>query len=230
MMVRVKLYSLFRDALGTPEVVLDMPPDSSVRDLVERLRKEERFDRAYRTLNGSLLVLDEEGSRLELEDRVVGTVHLMPPPAGGAHIEVGVLSNAELDFGTVIARLSSVSRGAVATFIGHVKAQNAGERVEGLFYEHSDELLHKVLRRIAEEESERWGLSGVAIYHYVGWRKVGEMTIAVAVAGGSRTEVLPALARIVERVKHEAPIWKVEHRESGKYYILGDKVLRVETA
>ncbi|MEN2999164.1 MAG: molybdenum cofactor biosynthesis protein MoaE [Acidilobaceae archaeon] len=228
--MRVKLYSLFRDALGSSEIVLEMPPGSSLRDVVERLRKEEGFERAYKTLGGSLLVLDEEGSRVELEDEVAGTLHIMPPPAGGAHIEVGVLSGGELDVAGVVSRLSSVSRGALAIFVGYVKAQNAGERVEGLLYEHSEDLLHKVLRRIAEEESERWGLSGVAIYHYVGWRRVGEMTIAVAVAGGSRTEVLPALAQIVERVKHEAPIWKVEHRESGRYYILGDKVLRVETA
>ncbi|MCX8195869.1 MAG: molybdenum cofactor biosynthesis protein MoaE [Acidilobaceae archaeon] len=228
MKVRVKLYSLFRDAMGSSELLIALPDGSSVGDLLEALMKDERFERAYRTLNGSLVVLDEEGGRLEREDKVGPLVHLMPPPAGGAHVEVGVLKGSELDLAGVIGRLSKASRGAVAVFVGHVKGYNAGERVEGLYYEHSEELLERVLRRIAEEEARKWGLSGVAIYHYVGWRRVGEMTIAVAVAGGSRSEVLPALAEVVERVKHEAPIWKVEHRESGKYYILGDKVIKFE--
>lgn len=219
--VRVKLYSLLKDLVGLSEILVEIEEGSTVKDLIERLKTVEGFSKAM-TLARSIVVLDEDGRRLHEGDRVPGgTVHVMPPPAGGAYIEVGVASD-ELDMGDIERRLAKASRGAVSIFVGYVKPENGGERVEALIYEHSQELLQKVLERIAREEAERWGLSGVAIYHYVGRREVGERTIVVGVAAGSRKEVLPALAEIVERVKREAPIWKVELRESGKYYILGD--------
>lgn len=225
MRVRVKLYSILRDSMGLSELAIEVSEGSTVRELIERLKADERFARAL-TLARSVIVLDSEGRRLG-EDEVVtsGTIHVMPPPAGGAYIEVGIATD-ELDIGEIERRLSKASRGAVSLFIGYVKAENEGERVEALVYEHSEELLEKVLERIAREEAEKWGLSGISIYHYVGRREVGERTIVVGVAAGSRKEVLPALTEIVERVKREAPIWKVELRSSGKYYILGDSHIK----
>lgn len=37
MRVRVKFYSSFREVTGTPEMYLDMPMDSTVNDLVDKL-------------------------------------------------------------------------------------------------------------------------------------------------------------------------------------------------
>lgn len=231
MRVRVKLYSILRDSMGMSELEVEIPQGSRVGDLIKLLLAIDGFKRAYEAIGGSLLIVDNEGLRLE-EDSPINsnTIHVMPPPAGGsAYVEVGVLGESEeLDVGVLEARLSKVKpNGAIAFFIGRVKEFNQGERVRELYYEHAGEILERVLRRIAEEEASKWGLSGVIIYHYVGRRRVGEMTIVVGVSGDSRRSVFPALAEIVERVKREAPIWKVEYRDSGAYYILGDRIIKV---
>lgn len=228
--VRVKLYSILRDSTGLGEVEVEIPRGSRVSDLLETLMSIEGFRRAYEMIGGSLLLLDESGSRLE-GDSVVESkiVHVMPPPAGGSKIvEVGVLTEGDdFDVGALENRLAKARpNGAIAIFVGRVKGVSGGERVLGLYYDHAEELLEATLRRIAEEEVAKWGLAGVAVYHYVGWRNVGEKTIIVAVVGDSRKAVYPALEEVVERVKREAPIWKVEYRESGAYYILGDRIVK----
>jgi molybdopterin synthase catalytic subunit len=228
--VKVKLYSILRDSTGLGEVEVEIPRGSRVSDLLTALMSIEGFRRAYEMIGGSLLLVDDSGSRLEGDSVVESSVvHVMPPPAGGSRIvEVGVLKgDGDFDVGALESRLTNTSpNGAIAFFIGRVKGVSGGERVLGLYYDYAEELLEATLRRIAEEEALKWGLSAIAIYHYVGWRKVGEKTIIVAVVGDSRKNVFPALEEVVERVKREAPIWKVEYRESGAYYILGDKTVK----
>lgn len=233
MKIRVRLYSILRDSIGRDELEVELPQGSRVLDLLELLLVNEDFKRAYNLVGGSILVVDEDGYSLDF-DSVINSkvVHVMPPPAGGSevYIEVGVLNGGvDVDVGVLESRLAKVKpNGAIAFFIGRVKEFNGGEKVTGLYYEHAGEILEKVLRRIAEEEASKWGLSGLIVYHYVGWRGVGEKTIIVGVAGDSRKNVFPALHSVVERVKREAPIWKIEYRESGRYYILGDRVVKAD--
>ncbi len=228
MIVKVKLYSLLRDSIGSQELLIELPDGSRVSELLKTLEKHSGFKRALETIGGSLLILDEEGSRLSEDSPLKSSViHIMPPPAGGSHIEVGILEpGEEFNIEELEARLPI--EGATAIFIGYVKGLNEGEKVLELNYEHAGELTVKTLRKIAEEEASKWKLKSIAIYHYVGSRKVGEKTIIVAVSGESRKTVFPALAETVERVKREAPIWKIEHREKGKVYILGDKIIKIE--
>ncbi|MEM1686140.1 MAG: molybdenum cofactor biosynthesis protein MoaE [Acidilobaceae archaeon] len=231
MIVRVKLYSILRDYTGSSELTIEIPDGSRIEDLIRALKGFDGFNKAYSIIGGSILVLSDDGYRLDLSDTIKSKViHIMPPPSGGSvHIEVGILRSGEdFNISSLEYRLSRVSQGAIAVFVGYVKEYNMGEKVKGLYYEHSDGLVLKIFRRIAEEQASKWGLTGIAIYHYVGWRSVGEKTMIIGVAGGSRKNVIPALAETIDRVKSESPIWKIEYRESGKYYILGDRIIKIE--
>ncbi|MDM7274514.1 MAG: molybdenum cofactor biosynthesis protein MoaE [Thermoprotei archaeon] len=227
--MKVRLYSLLKDSIGSQELLIELPEGSRVSELIKALENYGGFKRALEAIGGSLLILDEDGSRLSEESPLKSSViHIMPPPAGGSHIEVGILEPGE-DFSLEELEARLPKEGTIAVFVGYVKGLNEGEKVLGLQYEHAGELTLKTLRRIAEEEASKWSLKGIAIYHYVGSRKVGEKTLIIAVSGESRKTVFPALEETVERVKREAPIWKVEQREKGKVYILGDKIIKIAT-
>jgi molybdopterin synthase catalytic subunit len=62
----------------------------------------------------------------------------------------------------------------------------------------------------------------VLIWHYTGARKPGEITLIIATVGKSRDEAISAARVILERVKREVPIFKLEKREDGEYWIIGD--------
>uniref|UniRef100_A0A7C4B8H5 Molybdenum cofactor biosynthesis protein MoaE n=1 Tax=Thermofilum pendens TaxID=2269 RepID=A0A7C4B8H5_THEPE len=112
--------------------------------------------------------------------------------------------------------------GAVAVFVGRVKGVVEGKRVDSLEYEVLEPQASLTLQRICEEEAEKHGLAGVRVYHKRGLARVGEPVLFIAAASKGRREALEALREILERVKHEAFVWKLERREDGEYWVLGD--------
>ncbi|BAN89932.1 molybdopterin converting factor [Aeropyrum camini SY1 = JCM 12091] len=234
--MELRLYTILRDAAGSEAVRIPCPPGGLT--LGEALREAARasggLGRALETISWEVYGLLDDGSRLSLEDRVGcgSRVHVIPPPSGG---EGGVVVEARLlkpgesvDIAGLVARAASASpaNGAVAVFVGTVKAVVGGVRVEKLFYEAAEDVAARVIESILREEAAANGLSAAIVYHYTGERRPGETTIVAVVAGASRGNVYPGLQRVVDRVKREAPIWKVEYRERGvKAYILGDRVV-----
>jgi molybdopterin synthase catalytic subunit len=71
------------------------------------------------------------------------------------------------------------------------------------------------LREIAEAEAERHGLCAVAVEHRTGTVPLGEPSVIVAVSAAHRGKAFAGARAVIDRVKAEAPIWKVEVDERG---------------
>lgn len=103
--------------------------------------------------------------------------------------------------------------GALAMFIGVVRGETlGGENVERLELEAYEEEANKILGEICEELKKRKGIIDVQIHHFVGDFGAGEDLVYVLVAGAHRENVFGVLSEAVERYKHEAPVFKKEHR------------------
>jgi len=139
-------------------------------------------------------------------------------------VRVGV-TRGEVDVGAIVNEFKSLGSegyGAIVSFVGVVKGLVDGAAVNELRYEAYEELAEKVLARIAEEEMRNYGLGAVAIYHRVGDLRPGDTTVYIVVAARGRRDGFAAAARILDRVKHEAPIYKLEVREDGEFWVIGD--------
>jgi molybdopterin synthase catalytic subunit len=112
--------------------------------------------------------------------------------------------------------------GAVAIFIGRVKGKVGVFRVFSLSYETAEPHSTQSLEKIAREELEKNSLQGVMIYHKRGEALPGEPVLFIAVASKARKEAIRVLESTLERVKHEAYVWKLEKREDGEFWIVGD--------
>lgn len=112
--------------------------------------------------------------------------------------------------------------GAIAVFIGVVKEVVGSSRVLKLNYSAIEEVAVEKLKAIASEISSSHNLRGILIRHYIGSLKPGDPTLVVFVAGESRKNVYPALEEAVERIKHEVPIFKLEERNDGAFWVVGD--------
>ncbi len=106
--------------------------------------------------------------------------------------------------------------GAIGLFIGVVRGETAGEKVDKLMLEAYDEKANDVLTKICEELTEKPGIVNVQIHHLTGEFKVGDDLVYVAVAGSHRNDVFPVLREAVERYKSEAPIFKKERIVDSK--------------
>ena len=122
-----------------------------------------------------------------------------------------------------LARLDRAVRdpkaGAIVTFLGTTRVENAGRRVRRLEYEAFVSMATKEMRTLATLAKKRWPLRKVAMVHRIGVVPVGEASVAIAVSAGHRGEAFDACHWLIDRLKEVVPIWKKEHYQGGAVWI-----------
>ena len=141
--------------------------------------------------------------------------------SGGYTDQMNVVTEAVLDPAAVAAAVAGRGDGAVSTFVGLVREQNAGRRVLWLDYEAFAPLALKTFAQIAAEAAEKWPDARLAIHHRTGRVAIGEASVVIAAASPHRADAFAASRYAIERVKQIAPIWKHEHFEGGEVWIEG---------
>lgn len=109
--------------------------------------------------------------------------------------------------------------GAVVTFVGTTRNENAGRSVRRLEYEAFTSMAVKEMRDLAEQAKRQWPLRRVAMAHRIGVVPVGEASVAIAVSSGHRGEAFEACRWLIDRLKEIVPIWKKEHYRGGEVWI-----------
>ena len=111
--------------------------------------------------------------------------------------------------------------GAVASFLGLVRATHKGRIVKYLEYEAFDALAIKVFEQIQAEAAEHWPGAALAIVHRTGRLQVGEASVVIAAATAHRAEAFQVCRYAIERIKQIAPVWKHEFFEDGEAWVEG---------
>jgi molybdopterin synthase catalytic subunit len=93
--------------------------------------------------------------------------------------------------------------------------------VPELDYEAYAEMAQARIEEIAAEEAERHGLTAVAIEHRTGTVARSEPSVIVAASAPHRGEAFAGARALIDRVKAEAPIWKVELDQGEKTRVEG---------
>jgi molybdopterin synthase catalytic subunit len=142
-------------------------------------------------------------------------VALIPPVSGGAFR----LTEGPVNLTSVVVAVVDERAGAIATFLGTVRAQSRGRDVIALEYEAYAEMAEQVMAEISEELRARYDLCKVAITHRLGRVEVGETSVAIAVSAPHRQDALAACADAIEALKARVPLWKKELYEGGEEWI-----------
>ncbi len=119
----------------------------------------------------------------------------------------------------VIDAASLKEAGAINTFIGTVRNQTSGKKVTQLEYEAYEPMAVSEIRKIIEEASKKWNLTGWAVSHRVGTLLPGEIAVVVAVSTPHRKESFEACQFIINGLKQTVPIWKKEFFEDGDQWV-----------
>jgi molybdopterin synthase catalytic subunit len=115
----------------------------------------------------------------------------------------------------MLARGHHPGAGAVVLFSGEVRNSNRGRAVAFLEYEAYVPLADKLIAEILDAATEKWGLHIALAQHRIGRVEVGDTAVVVITASPHRSEAYAANRYIIDRIKHEAPIWKCEHYADG---------------
>jgi molybdopterin converting factor subunit 1 len=209
----VRLFAGLRERAGADRVEVDLPEGASVADLLAAMGTTPVGELAPRSC---IVALNREYAD---EDAVVGEsdeVALVPPVSGGAGaVRLAEVVDAPLDLAAVSAAVRDPRAGAVVTFEGVTR------EVEALDYEAYAEMATEKLRAIGEEEAARHGLCAVALVHRSGRVPLSEPSVIVAASAPHRGEAFAGARALIDRVKAEAPIWKVELTPEGAQRVEG---------
>jgi molybdopterin synthase catalytic subunit len=136
----------------------------------------------------------------------------------------------ELDTVEAIQAVGSPAAGAINVFLGVVRDNNLGRKVQYLEYDAYPSMAEKVMRELAEEAKERFGLEDCAVLHRTGRLEIGEASLLIAVSCGHRSASFEAGHWLVNEVKKKVPVWKKEVWEDGEAWIEGPESLGIQQA
>jgi molybdopterin synthase catalytic subunit len=126
-----------------------------------------------------------------------------------------LISAQPINVPAVFSAVHDPKAGAVVLFSGEVRNHSHGKNVSYLEYEAYEHLAAKIMAEILEEAKKKWKLHKAICIHRTGKVAVGESAILVITCSSHREAAYAASRYIVDRVKHEAPIWKKEFFEDG---------------
>lgn len=122
-----------------------------------------------------------------------------------------------IDSVEVIRWLRAPECGAEVLFLGIVRANNLGHKVQAVSYDCMQPLAEKTLSEIASEALAIVGNEGsVCVIHRIGKLLVGEASVIIGTASPHRSESYEASRHVIEEIKKRLPIWKKEHYEDGE--------------
>ncbi|MEU1544759.1 molybdenum cofactor biosynthesis protein MoaE [Nocardia sp. NPDC005745] len=123
-----------------------------------------------------------------------------------AMVRLARISDQPLDPAEVEEAVSGPHYGGVVVFTGKVRDHDGGQAVSALEYSAHPQA-ERFLRTVCAELAAAHGLP-VAAVHRVGSLGIGDRAIVVAVAAAHRGAAFAACSELVDRIKHEVPIWK----------------------
>ena len=108
------------------------------------------------------------------------------------------------------ASLPSREIGASLEFLGIVRELENGRKLAGLHYEAHEPMARRRLGEHLQELAILHPCAAVVFIHRLGWVPVGEASLFIRVLSAHRGEALQLLDALVNRLKQDVPIWKLE--------------------
>lgn len=129
------------------------------------------------------------------------------------------LTEGRIDIHQLFEEVNSGSAGGIDIFVGTVRNATKGKEVVALEFEAYEKMAESELQKIVDTAKGRWPVHKVTVIHATGYKKVGEIAVAIAVACPHRNEAFEACRYIIDRLKETVPIWKKEIFRDGEVWV-----------
>ena len=208
MRVQVRLFAALRERAGSGTRELELPQGASAADVWSALDLGEEPA-------GLVFAVNREYTGRDQPLAEGDEVALIPPVSGGAFR----LTDDPLHLPTIIAEVETEAAGAVASFVGTVRARSRDRDVLYLEYEAYEGMAEQVMADLADTLKSKYALCEVAIAHRIGRVEIGEASVAIAISAPHRHDALAACKEAIDTLKETVPLWKKEVYEGGEEWI-----------
>ena len=227
MNVHVRLFASYREAAGVGHLQLEMPPGSTVKDVIAEIARRHPL-----ITEGRKVVIAKNRDYVAAEEPVSDgdEIALIPPVSGGENTLSTAarrkapapsihISHSRLSVDDAIAAGSDTRWGGVVVFLGTVRDASRGKRVTHLEYEAYIEMAEAKMREIAEGLERKHAPCRVVMHHRVGDLAIGEIAVIVVAGAPHRDAAFKAAREAIDELKTVVPIWKKEYAEDGAVWI-----------
>lgn len=207
--VTVRCFAAVRELTGCDRLQVELPTGATVVDLRAALHARHSGLQALRVAWAVNHAYVKDDRALQHGDEIA----LIPPISGGSPDDDvwrldfchGLIDAHELE------RQARTDRdGAVCSFTGTTRDHNEGAAVDQLAYEAYEPMAQSVVGKIVADVLATHAITRVRIAHRLGVVPLGEAAVVVVVSAPHRAPAFEACRAIMDRIKHEAPIWKRE--------------------
>ncbi len=226
MRITARFFALHRDAVGAPELELEVDDGMTAGGLWSQLG--ERYPRLVPATRSLMFAINQTYADPATELHEGDEVAFIPPVSGGsAHdFRPFVVTPDPIESASLTGYVQTSGDGAIVLFAGVARDNAEGRATAHLYYEAYASMAEPVLSQIADEARARWPIGRVAIHHRTGKLDIGETAVLVAVAAPHRHEAFEAAEFMMDRIKEIAPIWKRESWLDGTTEWIGDEKTR----
>ncbi len=229
MRLRVLLFGPLAEIYGTREEWLDLGNSPTAADVYQHYRQRDaRIGELEKSLhiavNQTVVNADHP---LAPDDEIA----LLPPVCGGvgdpnpglADVDLIDLVETPLENYPWRKHLTEAAGtfGAVTSFEGLVRQENASDPVTALAFDAYRPMAIASLRALAADARQRWPIQSIVMLHRLGTVPGGEICVVVAVATGHRQEAFAACKYLIDTLKATVPIWKKEITASSSRWVEG---------
>jgi MoaE-MoaD fusion protein len=223
--LHLKLFATLRERARAAELEREFPDGVTVAEIWNALKGEFPALKGHRDSVG--FAVNQEYVEGDYRPRDDDEVAFIPPVSGGASANdataawVGSIAivRDRIDVAMLEREVGNPAAGAVVTFAGTTRRDNAGRKVTRLEYEAYEPMALSEMRELAREAGNRWPIVRIAIAHRVGPVDIGETSLAIAVSAAHRGAAFEACRFAIDRLKETVPIWKKEYFEGGEIWI-----------
>jgi MoaE-MoaD fusion protein len=208
MRIRVRLFAGLRERVGTGENEMELPEGARAKDVWDLLQVGPEPEGLAYAVNREYV---EREHPLSDGDELA----IIPPVSGGSFL----LTEEPLDVRAVMREVEVDGAGAIASFVGTVRARSRDRDVLFLEYDAYEGMAEQVMADLAQTLKDKFNLCEVAIAHRVGRVEVAEPSVAIAVSAPHRQDALAACAEAIDTLKQTVPLWKKEVYEGGEEWI-----------
>jgi molybdopterin converting factor subunit 1 len=216
----LRFFATLRERAGVAELSREFPEGVTIAEIWRQLLDE--FPALGGHHDGVGFAVNLEYVKEDYRPRDHDEIAFIPPVSGG--VDAGwvgpiTLSRGAIDVSELERVAADPAAGAIVSFTGTTRNENAGRRVIRLEYEAYEPMALAEMRKLAREAGERWPIVRIAIRHRIGVVAIGETSVAIAVAAAHRAEAFEACRFAIDRLKAVVPIWKKEYFEGGEIWV-----------
>jgi molybdopterin synthase catalytic subunit len=195
------LFAALRQRAGSDEIELELPDGARVRDALGEI--------GWLT-DGVPVVMAVNHEYADSEQPLAPNdeLALIPPVSGGSIGQIHArVSEEPLSLDRLADAVRDPRAGAVVTFLGVTR------EVPALEYEAYIAMAERKLAEICARAVERHGLCAAAAEHRIGTVPLSEASVIVAASAPHRAEAFAGARELIDTIKAQAPIWKMEEGE-----------------